>query len=368
MQRTTFVCYNAFSVSGERFFSSSPDFSPSPKPSGINSTDIFQSLLSDEVKVDSAVNTTDALIGSVAPSEAVLGAQNRTEKLTEAQNRTEEETMETQEETEDSEVDVRKTPGNPSLKYIFDDIQRRGASKPKESPKKKSGSLWQEKKFPPVKRRIVSFKTVTPMKKHPTHPPVEYSFASDYKDQSQVNLVLFTTAETKKVHFECDLHLQKTIEYNVANHIRMLSLFQREYSFRGVVFTSSPCIIRFCKHMNVTVIDHYLTNPYNMPLVRDLFQQAFHAFRADFYGYVNSDVIIDISIFSLLKDVQRRMDRKEFPRVVEVAGRVYDSRNYLPMDPSSKESFKKYLARCMRRTTQLRNQDSAVGACDGREA
>ena len=147
--------------------------------------------------------------------------------------------MEAQEETEDSEVDVQKTPGNPSLKYIFDDIQRRGASKPKkESPKKKSGSLWQEKKFPPVKRRIVSFKTVTPMKKHPTHPPVEYSFASDYKDQPQVNLILFTTVETKKVHFECNLHLQKTIEYNVANHIRMLSLFQREYSFRGVVFTS----------------------------------------------------------------------------------------------------------------------------------
>ena len=74
------------------------------------------------------------------------------------------------------------------------------------------------------------------------------------------------------------------------------------------------------------------------------------------------------TVESRVKDVQRRVDRKEFPRVVEVAGRVYDSRNYLPMDPSSKESFKKYLARCMRRTTQLRNQDSAVGACDGREA
>lgn len=120
----------------------------------------------------------------------------------EAQNRTEEEA---QEEAVDADTDVRKTPGNPSLKYIFDDIQRRGASKPKKAaPKKKSGSLWQEKKFPPVKRRIVSFRTVTPVKKHPTHPPVEYSFASDYKDQPQVNLVLFTTAETKKVCFECD--------------------------------------------------------------------------------------------------------------------------------------------------------------------
>lgn len=52
---------------------------------------------------------------------------------------------------------------------------------------------------------------------------------------------------------------------------------------------------------------------------------------------------------------------------MEIAGRVYDSRNYIMLNSSSQETYKAYMKRCMSRTTQLRNMDSAVEECGVRE-
>lgn len=182
--------------------------------------------------------------------------------------------------------------------------------------KKKTTPRWNTlKKHPLPKRRIISAKTLGTLKR-PTLPPVTYSFASDYNDQKPVLLLLFTTAETTKVSVLRRSHAQKTIPYNVANHILMLSFFQTHFSFKGLVFTHSPIIIRFCEQHGVDVIEFYRTNPYNMPLIRDLFQQASHAFAAEFYGYVNSDIILDTSLFALLKEVKRKVAKKEFSSMV----------------------------------------------------
>lgn len=182
--------------------------------------------------------------------------------------------------------------------------------------KKKTTPRWNTlKKHPLPKRRIISAKTLGTLKR-PTLPPVTYSFASDFNDQKPVLLLLFTTAETTKVSVLRRSHAQKTIPYNVANHILMLSFFQTHFSFKGLVFTHSPIIIRFCEQHGVDVIEFYRTNPYNMPLIRDLFQQASHAFAAEFYGYVNSDIILDTSLFALLKEVKRKVAKKEFSSMV----------------------------------------------------
>ena len=147
----------------------------------------------------------------------------------------------------------------------------------------------------------------------------------------------------------------------------MLSYFQKYYSFKGIMFSRSPLIIELCNRMNVTVIDHYLTNPYNMPLIRDLFQQAYHTFSADFYGYANSDVIMDVTIFSVLKEVKRRIDNKRYSGIVEISGRVYDTKSTKTLNPTSLDSFREYLKVCMKRSTELRNRDSAVCACVNHE-
>ena len=98
----------------------------------------------------------------------------------------------------------------------------------------------------------------------------------------------------------------------------MFNLFQRNFNFKAVLFTHSRRITELAMKLNVTVIRDYQRNPFHMPYVRDLYLQSFHLYRSQFYGYINSDIILSPSIFSLLHQVKKRMESKSIPRVVGV--------------------------------------------------
>ena len=86
----------------------------------------------------------------------------------------------------------------------------------------------------------------------------------------------------------------------IRNHIRMLSLFQRLYRFRGIVYTNSPNLVGFAKRYHVLTISHYGTNPFRMPLVRDMFLRAKATFSASYYGYINSDILLSPNIMEAI--------------------------------------------------------------------
>ena len=88
----------------------------------------------------------------------------------------------------------------------------------------------------------------------------------------------------------------------------MFDLFQRNFNFKAVLFTRSHRITELAMKLNVTVIRNYQQNPFNMPYVRDLYLQSFHLY--------NSDIIVSPSIFSLLRQVKKKMESKSIPRVV----------------------------------------------------
>ena len=46
---------------------------------------------------------------------------------------------------------------------------------------------------------------------------------------------------------------------------------------------------------------------------------------------------------------------------MEIAGRVYDTRNFVTMDNRALKTYKANMKKCFGRLSQLRNQDSAVG-------
>ena len=100
------------------------------------------------------------------------------------------------------------------------------------------------------------------------------------------------------------------------NQLLMFDLFQRNFNFKAVLFTHSRRITELAMKLNVTVIRNYQQNPFNMPYVRDLYLQSFHLYHSQFYGYINSDIIVSPSIFSLLRQVKKRMESKSIPRVV----------------------------------------------------
>lgn len=79
------------------------------------------------------------------------------------------------------------------------------------------------------------------------------------------------------------------------------------------MFSTSPSIIEMCQKMNVLVVNHYQSNKYGMPLIRDLFLQSYHLVNSDYYGYINSDVVLSTSIFQFLSSIDIQVQNGTIP-------------------------------------------------------
>lgn len=103
----------------------------------------------------------------------------------------------------------------------------------------------------------------------------------------------------------------------------MYAFFQKHFNFTGIMFSTSPSIIEMCQKMNVLVVNNYKSNEYGMPLIRDLFLQSYHLVNSDYYGYINSDIILSTSIFSFLSTVDVRIQNGTIPQNVILNDRHY---------------------------------------------
>ena len=97
----------------------------------------------------------------------------------------------------------------------------------------------------------------------------------------------------------------------------MYAYFQKHHNFKGIFFSSSPAIIQMCQKYNITVIPHYQSNPFHIPLIRDLFLQSSQFYKSRFYGYVNSDIVMSPAIFDFLTEVETRMESHRIPENVD---------------------------------------------------
>ena len=61
----------------------------------------------------------------------------------------------------------------------------------------------------------------------------------------------------------------------------MFDLFQREFNFKGIVFTHTPSIRNAATKLHIQVIS-------------DLFD-------SEYYGYINSDILVSVNLFELLE-------------------------------------------------------------------
>ena len=90
-----------------------------------------------------------------------------------------------------------------------------------------------------------------------------------------------------------------------------MSLYQREFHFKAVVFTHSKVIVREAHQFNITVVRSFpwaffpilisSLNPFGMPYVNSMFQIVASQFKSDYYGYINSDVLLSYQIFDVIK-------------------------------------------------------------------
>lgn len=116
------------------------------------------------------------------------------------------------------------------------------------------------------------------------------------------------------------------------NCILMLSLYQRSFPFIGIVFSDSEAVKDFATANNVLTVSNVARNKYGLPIITSLYERAYNIVNGSFYGYINSDIILNSHIFSLLHNVTNLIDQGKLSPLLELAARVYMRKPFLKPD------------------------------------
>lgn len=87
-----------------------------------------------------------------------------------------------------------------------------------------------------------------------------------------------------------------------------MSILQREYSFKGVIIASSPNVTDYALALNLTVIKEVESNPYGLPFLNSIINSSKSLFNASFYGYMNSDILLNPLIIKEMTLVKEAID------------------------------------------------------------
>ena len=79
-----------------------------------------------------------------------------------------------------------------------------------------------------------------------------------------------------------------------------MSIYQQNSDFIGIVFSNSNSIIKEALSNNLTVLLNVKRNQYKMPYFRSLLVIMKQYIQAQFYGYMNSDILLNPRVFQLL--------------------------------------------------------------------
>lgn len=139
----------------------------------------------------------------------------------------------------------------------------------------------------------------------------------------------------------------------------MFSLYQRYFSCKGVVFTDSKPVMEFASAHKVATINNATRNKFGLPIIRSFFEMALDTYNASFYGYLNSDVVLNPRIFSLLHNVTKWIKQGTLSPYLELGSRVRMTTSFLkPRSFINMATFGK--AMNARHRTVIRNDYSAV--------
>lgn len=81
-----------------------------------------------------------------------------------------------------------------------------------------------------------------------------------------------------------------------------MSLYQQNCNFIGVVFTKSNTILKEATKYNLTVFHTVERNEFDIPVVRSMLEVMRKNIHADYYGYMNSDILLNPRVFQLLRN------------------------------------------------------------------
>ena len=143
--------------------------------------------------------------------------------------------------------------------------------------------------------------------------------------------------------------------------LSVLSSYQNHFSFKCVLFTTSPGLIAYAKELKIETTSEMEVNKFNMPILNSFF--AFikkQQYTYDYIGYMNSDILLHPGIFHLLDSTTFYIQQKHLPPNVELASRVANTISFFgpPRCQNIKLCFKHF--ELMKLRMRMRTPTSAV--------
>ena len=124
----------------------------------------------------------------------------------------------------------------------------------------------------------------------------------------------------------------------VTNTIISLALMQRSYDFFPIIFTISKPLIQLAQYLNIGYYYGYDHNTFHMPLVNKMFEVAMRDVSADYYGIVNSDILLSDRIFLVLDQVDAMVEEGTVSPIRALAGVVHDAASVDLLTPATEPS------------------------------
>ena len=117
--------------------------------------------------------------------------------------------------------------------------------------------------------------------------------------------------------------------------MRLFHLYQTVYSFRGIVFTDTLAVEDFAKKQGLLVMKNVQVNKYGLPFVKNMIARMVTTVPALYYGYCNSDILINPSIFDALPLIQSKVNNHILPGNFSLISRVKVVAKTLPVSSFS---------------------------------
>ena len=138
-----------------------------------------------------------------------------------------------------------------------------------------------------------------------------------------------------------------------------MSIYQKKFSFRGFVFSSSPQMERLCNLLNIKVVKNISRNEYGIPFVRNMLETMKKTVHADYYGYMNSDILLNPNVFNTIQIINENIRQGILPSSVELISQVKAISYILTLQNNTYEEFSNYF-HSIRNKGTLRDIYSAV--------
>lgn len=95
-----------------------------------------------------------------------------------------------------------------------------------------------------------------------------------------------------------------------------------------MLFTTSPQFIAYAHRFGIDTITRFPSNRYHLPVVTAMLQIISQRYNASYYGYQNSDILLNPHFLKELEIVNKAIQSGRIRRPVEVSAHVFN----MPVD------------------------------------